>query len=147
MLSFPVETVWATIINTYILIVFIWPLQRKQLVSVPLKQAAKGSCWSILVSGVCTVINLSVLLILKGEHGIECLLCCSIDVLVNTLVLAIITDARGEEYTFPMLFNSGTKTLGMTDKELLPSVNVALTPLSTPMDESDKRIHQERAAR
>lgn len=132
------KTVWAAIINTYILVAFLWPLQRKQLVSTPLQQAAKGSCWSILVSGVCTVINLSVLLILKGEHGIECLLCCSIDVLVNTLVLAIITDARGEEYSFPMLFDAGTKTFGTTDKELLPSVNVALTPLSTPMDEGNK---------
>jgi hypothetical protein len=81
---------------------------RRRISSSSLRAVCKGSIWSILVSGIATVINLSVLLILKGEHGIECLLCCSIDVLVNTLVLAIVTDARGEEASFPGIYGPGS---------------------------------------
>jgi hypothetical protein len=72
--------VWAGIINTYILQAYVLPMRRGQLKgNNDLRRVCKASIWSLLVSGVSTVINLSVLLILKGEHGIECLLCCSID--------------------------------------------------------------------
>jgi len=96
--------VWAAIINTYICIAFFLPLKKGQVAgSAPLKTVCKSSIISALISGLSTVINLSTLLILKGEHGIECLLCCSIDVMANALVIAIISDKRGEAYSFPML--------------------------------------------
>lgn len=133
--------VWAAIINTYTLVAFFWPLARKHLSHSPeLKAVARGSSWSILVSGICTVINLSILLILKGEHGIECLLCCSIDVLVNTLVLAIITDSRGEEKSFPMIYEEYEDVDGnqVQGKDLMPSVNSALNPVFSTPEEHDK---------
>jgi hypothetical protein len=77
--------VWAAVINTYVLAAF-FAAGRKGRVShaeSDLKKVIKSSIWSAAVSGVTTVINLSVLLILKGEHGIECLLCCSIDGMVS----------------------------------------------------------------
>ena len=78
-LAFP-TIVWAAIINTYVLIAFWLPIRRNRLAHAPsLNKLGKRTIWSAIVSGVATVINLSVLLILRGEHGIECLLCCSID--------------------------------------------------------------------
>lgn len=89
------------------------------------------------------MINLSVLLILKGEHGIECLLCCSIDgkrnlfrlqralvtlcasVLVNSLVLAIITKKEGEAASFPFLFGQT-----FLEQEGIGSTNYTETPLA-----------------
>ena len=72
--------IWAAILNSFVLVAFLWPLQRKHLShDGNLRRICKMSIWSAAVSGVATVTNLSVLLILKGEHGIECLLCCSID--------------------------------------------------------------------
>jgi hypothetical protein len=64
---------------------------RRQLAS---KRLASFTMVAILVSLLSTVINLSVLVILKGEHGLECLLCCSIDVLANAVALACVTSNR-----------------------------------------------------
>ena len=121
-------TVWAAIINSYILVAFMLPLKHKQIThDSGLRRVCRRSIWSAAVSGIATVINLSVLLILKGEHGIECLLCCSIDgenglscpgsqslaykrlrslilaVSVNAPVLALVSDTRGETCSFPSL--------------------------------------------
>jgi len=52
---------------------------------------------ALLVSGLSTVVNLTTLLALRGEHGLECLLCCSIDVTANSLALAWCTAKIGEE--------------------------------------------------
>lgn len=93
------------------------------------RKIAQYSIWSILVSGNTTVFNLSILLILKGEHGIECLLCCSIDVLVNTLALAIITDSRGEAFSFPELY--GLKEGHKTEIPLTQTHYVQVTPAAS----------------
>jgi hypothetical protein len=55
---------------------------RRQLAS---KRLASFTMVAILVS------------ILKGEHGLECLLCCSIDVLANAVALACVTSNRVPE--------------------------------------------------
>ena len=101
--------VWAAIINAYILGAFAYPLIKNRLSArSELRPLTKATIWAGLISGVSTVINLSVLLILKGEHGLECLLCCSIDVVVNSLALSCITSKLGEVASFPSLVAYGT---------------------------------------
>lgn len=139
--------VWAAIINTYILVAFLWPVLRKQLVQSPsLCSVARGSICSILVSGVCTVINLSILLILKGEHGIECLLCCSIDVLVNTLALAIVTNPAGEKKSFPLVYEHEQDNRETSqEKAMLPAFARDSSPACSPTEGSNKSPECEEA--
>lgn len=60
--------------------------------------------------------------------------------LVNTLVLAIITDSRGEEKSFPMIHEEYEDVDGnqVQGKDLMPSVNSALNPVFSTPEEHDK---------
>jgi hypothetical protein len=68
-------------------------------------------------------------------------------VLVNTLVLAIITDARGEEKSFPTVFEEHNEEDGkpVQGKDLMPSVDSVLSPMSTPLEQHDKVSRPEQA--
>jgi hypothetical protein len=84
--------VWCGLISLYLLVAY--GVARRHITS---KRLASFTMVAILVSLLSTVINLSVLVILKGEHGLECLLCCSIDVLANAVALAGVTSNRVPE--------------------------------------------------
>lgn len=62
--------IWAFLINVYLIISYTWLLVKRQLQqSSESRTLVRSTIFSLVISGVSTVINLTVLLLLKGEHA------------------------------------------------------------------------------
>ncbi|KAF2650765.1 hypothetical protein K491DRAFT_782398 [Lophiostoma macrostomum CBS 122681] len=95
--------IFEVIVNVYLTILFIIPLRKlysyqhnsnKKLHSIAFRTFI-GSCATLTSS----VVNLTILMVLKGEPGWICLMCCNADILFSVLVLHWVTQIDDEKST------------------------------------------------
>jgi len=104
------------LVNVYLTMLFLIPLRRmysyKHNTNAALRTTALrtfiGSCMTLLSS----VVNLTVLMVLKGEPGWICLMCCNADILFSVLVLHWVTSIDKTSRAHSEVSNSRGPTTG-----------------------------------
>ncbi|KAF1956757.1 hypothetical protein CC80DRAFT_593462 [Byssothecium circinans] len=83
------------IVNVYLTLLFVIPLRRlysyRNNTNHALRRVAYRSFVGSITTLISSVINLTVLMVLKGEPGWICLMCCNADILFSVLVLHWVT--------------------------------------------------------
>ncbi|KAF7858842.1 hypothetical protein EAF04_008884 [Stromatinia cepivora] len=124
------------LVNVYLTSLFLVPLQglysyrnnpNSQTRTVALRTFV-GSCCALTSS----VVNLALLLVLKGEPGWICLMCCNVDILFSVLVLHWITSKDNASTSHPIALIHTHKPI-LTPTPTPPSAPVYFPPLSLPV--------------
>jgi len=91
--------VWDVVANVYLTLLFLVPLWNaysfKNKTNVNLRRVALRAFVGACVTLITSIANLLTIMILNGEQGWICLICCNSDVLLSVLVLQWVTSGDG----------------------------------------------------